>query len=123
MIEEAYVNFEIAKLLREKGFDVSCYGRYSVRSKEFHLDTTRPCNNGGISQYSAPTQQMAMSWLRKEHNIVVDIVPLWNYNQWEYQVFVITPKTAAEPYIDDMIYVSYEKAAEVGIFYTLKNLI
>jgi len=53
MITEDYVSFEIAKLLKEKGFDVPCIGRYSVRSKKFHLDCTRLCNNGGLFEFSA----------------------------------------------------------------------
>jgi hypothetical protein len=123
MIEEQYVSFEVAKLLKEKGFDVSCYGRYSVRSKEFHLDTTKPCNNGGISQYSAPTQQMAMAWLREIHNIHIDICSIWDNTHWLYQVFVVTPRTARNSYVDKTLYTSYEQAAEAGIKYCLENLI
>ena len=48
MITEDFVSFETAKLLKEKGFNTSCMGRYSVRSKEFHLDCTKMCNNGGL---------------------------------------------------------------------------
>ena len=67
MIKEAYVGFEVAKLLKEKGFNESCYGRYSIRSKEFHLDCTKAYNNGSNFMCSAPTHQMAMDWLREKH--------------------------------------------------------
>lgn len=53
MITEDYVSFEVAKLLKDKGFDSPCMGRYSVRSKEFHLDCTKMCNNGGLFECAA----------------------------------------------------------------------
>jgi hypothetical protein len=69
MITEDYVSFEVAKLLKEKGFDVPCIGLYSVRSKEFHLDCTKRCNNGGLFEYAAPSHAMVMKWLRETHHI------------------------------------------------------
>ena len=124
MIEEAYVSFEIAKLLKENGFDVSCYGRYSVRSKEFHLDTTKPCNNGGISQYSAPTLQVAMKWLREEKGIaVVPILSSVLDNEkflWDIE---LTVAKTNETYRQGWIYESYEQACEAAIKYCLESLI
>ncbi len=124
MVTEDYVSFEIAKLLKEKGFGVSCYGRYSVRSKEFHLDTTKPCNNGGISQYSAPTLQVAMKWLREEKGIaVVPILSSVLDNEkflWDIE---ITVAKTNETYRQGWIYESYEQACEAAIKYCLESLI
>jgi hypothetical protein len=126
MIKEAYCSFEVSKLLKEKGFDVSCYGRYSVRSKEFHLDTTKPCNNGGIFQYSAPTHQMAMKWLREVHNICIVIEPhaydcineknsSYVYSLWQGDNYYENPELKSYP--------SYEEVVEAAIKYCLENLI
>ena len=124
MVTEDYVSFEIAKLLKEKGFGVSCYGRYSVRSKEFHLDTTKPCNNGGISQYSAPTLQVAMKWLREEKGIaVVPILSSVLDNEkflWDIE---LTVAKTNETYRQGWIYESYEQACEAAIKYCLESLI
>ena len=124
MVTEDYVSFEVAKLLKEKGFGVSCYGRYSVRSKEFHLDTTKPCNNGGISQYSAPTLQVAMKWLREEKGIaVVPILSSVLDNEkflWDIE---ITVAKTNETYRQGWIYESYEQACEAAIKYCLESLI
>ena len=122
MVKEAYVSFDIAKLLKEKGFDVSCYGRYSVRSKEFHLDATKPCNNGGIYQYSAPTQQMAMRWLREVHNIKVNVF----YSNPNYAIEYFEPNTQTG--VEESVFIGdgydvYEQACEVAIKYCLENLI
>ena len=128
MIEEAYVSFETAKLLKEKGFDVSCYGRYSVRSKEFHLDTTKPCNNGGISQYSAPSQQMAMKWLREVHNIHIQIM-LDGWALGSHSGFYIllmrmdNDFELLNPLDDEVFFETYEEAVEAALKYCLENLI
>lgn len=73
MIYETYCSYEIAMLLKEKGFDIGCYGRYSIRSKEFHFDATRKCENHGLFVIAAPTHQMAMKWLREVCGIFIAI--------------------------------------------------
>ena len=121
MITEDYVSFETAKLLKEKRFEVSCMGRYSVRSKEFHLDCTRLCSNSGLFECAAPSQAMAMKWLREVHNIIISIAPqrdkyyftpwqLWD-SEWVHTKAMLS------------LYNSYEEAVEAAIKYSLKNLI
>ena len=107
-ISEDYVSFETEKLLKEKGFDVN--------ECEVHYD---PFDH---TQYEI-TLQMAMKWLREIHNINIDIVPIWNKIRWEYQIIIITPQTAAKPYIHKTIYIKREQACEVAIKYCLENLI
>ena len=70
MIEEDYVDFEIAKLLKDKGFDGKCSRFYmpngNNRWKYGHY------HNFDISKrIDCPTLQMAMKWLRKIHNILL----------------------------------------------------
>lgn len=118
MITEDRVTFEIAKLLKDKGFDVPCIGRYSVRSKEFHLDCTRLCNNGGLFEFSAPTLQMAMKWLRKVHNIDFTITPDRIEN---YTAMIFVNKEL--PFTTIGSFKTYEAACEAAIKYALENLI
>jgi hypothetical protein len=66
---------------------------------------------------------MVMAWLREIHNICIDIVSIWNLKRWEYQVFVITPSTAAHPYVDNTLYMGYEEAIDAALKYVLENLI
>lgn len=125
MIKEAYCSFEVAKLLKEKGFDEPCYGRYSVRSKEFHLDTTKPCNNGGNFLYSAPTHQMAMKWLREMHGIFIainndDLDFNWQCYDLINRGSTLDPKILSESYAG---YKTYEDAIEEALKYVLENLI
>lgn len=66
MVKEAYVSFETAKLLKEKGFDEVCIGFYTPE-KELHLTLLGESNSiWKDASISAPTQQMAMRWLREE---------------------------------------------------------
>lgn len=90
MIKEDYVSFEIAKLLKEKGFDsddVGCHGGfYSERCYEYgHGIKTQSGQEVGIvyddltnseldyDEYLRPTIQMAMKWLREVHNIHIAV--------------------------------------------------
>jgi hypothetical protein len=122
MITEDYVSFETAKLLKEKGFTEWC-NSYFISDNEIALiSVRRDFNDYGI-YLSAPTLQMAMKWLRKAHNINIDIVPIWNQKRFEYQVFIITPENAKHCYVDEKLYLVYEQACEAAIKYSLKNLI
>jgi hypothetical protein len=117
MITEDYVSFETAKLLKEKGFDSPCMGRYSVRSREFHLDCTKMCNNGGLFECAAPSQSMTMKWLREVHNIDVSIIPLRSHKEY-------LPRIESDITSHDAIPCrKYEEACEAAIKYCLENLI
>lgn len=125
MITEDYVSFEIAKLLKEKEFDVPCIGRYSVRSKEFHLDCTRLCNNGGLFEFSAPTFQMAMKWIREVHKCYIHNVPFYqdlNYSEPPKWLLAVDSKGMPYPTINNH-FNTYEEACEAAIKYCLTNLI
>ena len=112
-ITEDYVSFETAKLLKEKGMDISCFNHYVQKN-----------NNDGTSEaVTVCTLQMAMKWLRRIHNVNIDIVSVWNQKRFEYQVFIVTPENAKHCYIDDKLYLDYEQAVEAAIKYSLENLI
>ena len=75
MIQEAYVSFEIAKHLKEKGFDWECIGyyvddepndvKYSLLGETNSTWESRCC--------SAPTLQMAMKWLREVYKLHITV--------------------------------------------------
>ena len=61
MITEDYVSFEVAKLLKEKGFNEYCEKSYSLDGKLY--------SNFPDDCILAPTLQMAKKWLKVVHNI------------------------------------------------------
>ena len=124
MIEETYCSYEISTLLKEKGFDIGCYGRYSIRSKEFHFDATRKCENHGLFVIAAPTHQMALKWLR-EKGIYITIVygdyPSLNKVFWTPQINSLKEFDLPDDFYED--YDKYEDAVEAALKYALENLI
>ena len=122
MIREAYCSFEVSKMLKEKGFGWECCGRYSVRSKEFHLDCTRRCNNSGLFEYAAPTHQMAMAWLREVHNVFIVISPVSSKGYGA--VLCDVGDFDDFNYIGETDYFFHpEEAIEAALKFILKNLI
>ena len=105
MITEDFVSVEVAKLLKEKGFDEMVISFYPP---------------GDVQR---PTHQMAMKWLREVHNINIMPESVWDGKKWEYQLFIVTPQNADSPYYEHIPYKSYEECVEAGIKYCLENLI
>lgn len=126
-MNEAYVSFDTAKLLKEKEFDWDCNAIYGRRG-EFQRNTNRTFNNGGLHVTSAPTQQMACRWLREEHDI--DIIPVIRHSL-KYAQESPFRDYACRVYDSDgnivmsstKWYSRYERAVEAALQYVLKNLI
>ena len=124
MIEEEYVSFETAKLLKEKGFNekVICYyddgGSLNLNKfVEFQC-----CNQGyGSGVFAAPTLQMACKWLREKHNIDICAFPEhYDYILWGYTCKIYKNK---EQFCSSENFKLYEEAVEAAIKYCLENLI
>jgi len=108
-IKPHYVNFNTAKLLKEKGFDEECTRFYTKpNSKMFGIDEhgrNYPINNkpktlwivGNAATLNiknvlfAPEQHIVVEWLRINHGI--NVLPIENYHypdnisrRWKYQI-------------------------------------
>jgi hypothetical protein len=154
-ITEDYVSFETAKLLKEKGFSENTICKYAdvggitekwyddYRERVLHFDW----NEGYLiepsielkDQYeiigntiSAPTLQMTMKWLRKVHNIHINLDIHWlhfaNKNGWMYIIVRILENgtefvDAKGDSNDKHFYSTYEEACETAIKYCLVHLI
>lgn len=126
MIEEAYVSFETAKLLKEKGFDEECctsYTRHPSYEDPIIMCHDATTNSKGVLfallpvLASAPTQQMAMKWLREVHNIDISIIPLRSNKEY-------LPRVESDILDYDAIPCrEYEEACEAAFRYCLENLI
>jgi len=137
MIEEAYVSFETAKLLKEKGFDSNDVGSfggfYSERCYESGYGViTQSGQEVGIvyddltnseldhDKYLRPTQQMAMRWLREVHHLLIKII--WTGYEGLFSWDIDNMYNGDWKNIDKE-YSSYEEAVEESIKYCLTNLI
>ena len=117
MITEDYVSFEIAKLLKENGFDVCCIAVYSLQGQFKNPASVFSLKNNEFIY--APTLQMAIKWLREVHNIHIEIA----YNMGYFPICISTRTNDTIPYIAMGKPFAYEKACEVAIKYCLENLI
>lgn len=127
MITEDYVSFEVARLLKDKGFDQNC--------ATYYLDgqVWRHCHGEVIPKskqiYAAPTQSVAMKWLREVHKIYIDINIHIILAQWAGYDINIYATNTKDCLLDKVIsykgskYTSYEQACEAAIKYCLENLI
>ena len=132
MITEDYVSFEMANLLKEKGFDTICNGYYNQEK------TLQKCSLCSIEDtlkspfyfdcIPAPTIQMAMKWLREVHKIIPVVLTGGDSQNPFYYWFRID--TAKEDKWKDAIYredekefSTYEEACEAAIKYCLENLV
>ena len=109
ILSEDYCSYEVAKLLKEKGMDKSCFKHYVQKN-----------NNDGTSEaVTVCTHQMAMKWLREVHNIAID-------TEWEHLWYVYVKPMTANPFEDDYCQcfsAKYEEAVEAALKYSLENLI
>ena len=123
MITEDYCSYEVAKLLKEKGFDEPIWTRYEDDNEVIFGDKY-DWNNSPMGQISAPTLQMAMKWLR-EKGIECVVIPIWNTIGKQYRSYVLSNlgdkyKDNYDSYSDN---ISYEQAVEAALKYCLENLI
>lgn len=132
MIKEAYVSFEVAKLLKEKGFDEPCLKNYWNSDKElhnwnwtleFHTNKERNLNT---KDCAAPTHQMACDWVRKKGwHISVQLSYDDDYNAVYYITISSTKTFLAEDIgeLEDKYFSKVEDANDEALKYLLENLI
>lgn len=137
-MNEDFVSFELAKKLKEKGFNKPCYGWYYPSEVcGFDYKNTIVFNHSDYrgSNYKdmlvshnddkhidTPTISQALKWLREEKEIHVSIEPITRELRcfWYYSVKFIKQNRIAG---DIHLYDSFEQAALAGVVYTLDNLI
>ena len=132
MITEDYVSFELAQLLKEKGFDGQCATKYDSNGciwDNIRYDGIFLGNNDIFpEEYLSPTLQMAMKWLREVHNVFIDISSRFSKNADSDVCFSYSCKKLIDTYkssyeIGDGEWLNYEEACEAAIKYCLEHLI
>ena len=143
-IEEDYVSFEVAKLLKECGFCEECNqnGYYAVNKYSTGVPWNSITYNIGDVTYeycpknviARPTIQMAMKWLRENHKMFIMV--LW-IPEWQVGTFgENSPQSSGYSYTivdlpdgnfintDEPIigYPSYDECANIAITYCLNKI-
>lgn len=123
-----FVTFEIAKLLREKGYPQSRQNAFAIYNEEGEwyslarsLDTfdfTFGFNDG---VYVCPTTEQVMNWLRDHKKLHINIsytylrTPTWRYEVQKIDDFGL--------WFSEESFQSYKEAVSAGIKYIIDNMI
>lgn len=131
MITEDYVSFEVAKLLKEKGFQLPVKNYYSLYTEDVKHNLQKKYGakknwNSFAFAVSRPSQSLVMKWLREVHHLVIQIefIDFLEHGEvWLYSIIerkTIKQLTGRD---EDFTEHSYEEACEAAIKYCLENLI
>ena len=123
MIEESYVSFDTAKLLKEAGFEANLKTMYVEEEKDewtfWDSGAKRSDYNYFDDTIACPTQALAARWLREKHRIVVDVTfipPSVDGDEWQYFIGEMDDMVWAGDYeLSDCKYATYEEAFEYGL--------
>ena len=125
MIEESYVSFDTAKLLKEAGFNVPICKHYTRSEATWTtavpeiIDDSKDC-----TWFPCPTQALAARWLREVHYFAVCIWFSKDHEKWFYAYGDMQNITFDTDYnISGYEYETYEAALESGLQNALKLII
>lgn len=107
MITEDYCSFEVAKLLKEKGFDYQGFD---------YIDF-----EGEVIRQDRPTHQMAMKWLRETYRIDI-VIEISDPSVKDRKYYCMIWDKNNDSYILDL-FDSYKEAVDAALKYVLENLI
>ena len=142
MITEDYVSYEVAKLLKDKGFPQTRILGDFITNMIYKVKTNESGKHSLLLQYpdrrynkdryiAAPTYQMAMKWLRKKHNLSIDVCTIqgrevsYMFNIWDFSSIHDNKFIGGTFDLREQLYdfKAPEEAAETAIKYCLENLI
>ena len=114
MIEEQFVSFDTARLLKEAGFDEVCrYAYYTTGHKAVMHERNNMLSPGYIS---CPTQALAARWLREKFGIHIFANYFFEDGTWFYvTVDLKEPDEVRAINPDIRSYQTSEEALEAGL--------
>ena len=132
MIEEQFVSFDTAKMLKETGFEEmvnSCF-MYDDNADEYEYEfvsgyaivkkALRDNYNGYENTISRPTQALAERWLREVYNVAIYSLYDDDMEQWFYVVDAFTKNPVINGFQSGSEYDDYESAFEDGLREAIK---
>ena len=124
-IQEDYVSFETAKLLREKGFKESTLAYAYGQDMIGYYSQPRVTDDYNVEarRYPLPTLQIAMKWLREVHKISIEITSTGHFidNDVEWECDIKAGHRLYFRHITNEK--SFELCAEAALKYCLEDLI
>ena len=109
---ECYVSLEVAKLLKEAGFDWDTYSAYNKDGMFTDKNRSILTWNDFANYYSAPTLEIAQRWLRRTHHLHITIFSS-SQESWMFRITKQHEKLENGAYGED--FYTYEETQEAGI--------
>ena len=116
-IEESYVRFNTAKLLKEVGFYDSCRYSYDNVGGFRWFKIGESVQKGWVP---CPTQALAARWLREVYNVAIYSLYDDDMEQWFYVVDAFTKNPVINGFQSGSEYDDYESAFEDGLREAIK---
>ena len=124
MIEESYVSFDTARMLKEAGFEANLRTRYVEEEKDewafWESGTKRSDYNYFDDTIACPTQALAARWLREVYNVAIYSLYDDDMEQWFYVVDAFTKNPVINGFQSGSEYDDYESAFEDGLREAIK---
>lgn len=120
-MKEDYVSFKTAMLLKEKDFNEPCRAFY-------HTDKTLRFQSEGWynEQAIAPTQALAIKWLRIKHNLNIEVGYSVEDKKWRaniYNLEYVIPIQYGVIYKVGKLFNTPEAAIEDTLIFALEKLV
>ena len=119
MIEDQFVSFDTARMLKKAGFDVPCTSQYTEGKCIWNVGYPYNFNQDEFG-YSRPTQSLAARWLREVYNVAIYSLYDDDMEQWFYVVDAFTKNPVINGFQSGSEYDDYESAFEDGLREAIK---
>ena len=127
-MKETLISFDLAKLAKEKNFDIPTYNAFDLRiykpSSIFsenleEISNARSYSNSEFERFNRPTQSLLQKWLRETYNIEVCVFPGWENSKRIYELWIWID--SQDTLLDDT-YNDYEEDLESGLIIGLNRI-
>ncbi len=113
MGSEDFVSLEMAKILKDKGFDIPCFCQYTDKGTIW-----RRLGAENFNAYdtccSCPTLYEVHKWLRDKKHVYIEVIYMCD-NYWYYDIWLILMNKKLILKDSIVEYESYEDALKEGI--------
>lgn len=133
------VNFEIAKLLKEKGYTEKCMHHYrggelTANRAPYNFNNPEEQKLWNVELISAPTIAEVVMWLYENHDIYINVIPdlssrhnlidrKFYVSMFKYSININVQVEILKEDKNILYFNKLENAYEFGILHALKNLI
>lgn len=141
-MNKEFVPFEIAKKLKDLGFDEPCFAGYQPNHKNEMVLYFKSTNQSGVSSNAstygkychqnnhvikAPLYQQVINWLRLRHKIVLDVFQEsknFNYTgNWKVDISILGQYQEDDMPSPEILSNDYNNCIDAGIMYIANEML